>query len=312
MYCFREIATLMVTIVRIYWRYWYRIRPSVYLFAFPVLLLVFSVAGEDLPDISIIPIDQQVPAMEEGAPGPGKRVKVTLDSYRGTSVYHVLYLPTDWEVGRRYPVIVEYPGNGPYENKYGDTCSGKVDDCTLGYGISGGEGVIWVCMPFISEDHQQNQLQWWGDVQATVDYCKAVVSLVCEHYGGDPDAIFLAGFSRGAIACNFIGLHDDAIASLWKGFICHSHYDGVREWGYAGSDRAAAVARLHRLKGRPQFISHEGSVAQTQQYLAENCPNGKFTFKTIPFRNHTSSWVLRDIPDRAAVREWFKMMLEEK
>ena len=300
----------MVNIVSIYWRYRYRIRPSVYLLVFPVLILVLSVAGEDLPDINTIPIDLHVPAMEEGTPAPGKRVKVVLDEYRGTAVYHALYLPTDWEVGEKYPVIVEYPGNGPYQNKYGDTCSGKLEDCSLGYGISGGEGVIWVCLPFISKDHQHNQLQWWGDVQASVGYCKTVVSLICNQYGGDADAVFLTGFSRGSIACNFIGLHDDDIASLWKGFICHSHYDGVREWDYAGSDRAAAVERLHRLKSRPQFISHEGSVAQTQQYLAENCPNGNFTFQVLSYRNHTSSWVLRDIPERMALREWFQRILK--
>jgi len=275
--------------------------------------LLFSVVAEELPDISsTAPTDMIVPPVTGGKPAPGNRVKITLDSYQGTEVYHVLYLPTDWERGRMYPVIVEYPGNGPYQNKYGDTCSGKVDDCNLGYGISGGEGVIWVCLPFISEDHQHNQLQWWGDVQATVDYCKAVVSDICEQYGGDTEAVFLAGFSRGSIACNFIGLHDDNIASIWKGFICHSHYDGVREWNYAGSDRSAAVERLNRLKGRPQFISHEGSVTQTQHYLEENCPNGNFTFQMIPYRNHTSSWVLRDTPERIKVREWFDRTLKKK
>ena len=280
-----------------------------FLLIFLITFFFFSVVAEELPDINIVPQELHVPLLMEGNPEPGKRVKVTLDSYRGTEVYHVLYLPTNWEAGRRYPVIAEYSGNGPYQNKYGDTCSGKVDDCMLGYGVSGGKGVIWVCLPFISEDHQHNQLQWWGDVQATVDYCKAVVALVCNQYGGDVDAVFLAGFSRGAIACNYIGLHDDDIASLWKGFICHSHYDGVREWNYAGSKRAAAVERLHRLNGRPQFISHEGSVAQTQQYLEENCLNGNFTFQAPSYHNHTSSWVLRDIPERAVLRAWFKNVL---
>jgi hypothetical protein len=46
--------------------------------------------------------------------------------------------------------------------------------------------------------------------------------------------VFIAGFSRGAIACNFIGLRDDEIASLWCGFVVHSHYEGVRDW--PGSD----------------------------------------------------------------------------
>ena len=112
--------------------------------------LLFSVVAEELPDISTIPTDMIVPPVIEGKPAPGNRVKITLDSYQGTEVYHVLYLPTDWERGRRYPVIVEYPGNGPYQNKYGDTCSGKVDDCNLVWHQWRGE-VIWVCLPYISE-----------------------------------------------------------------------------------------------------------------------------------------------------------------
>jgi len=44
-------------------------------------------------------------------------------------------------------VIVEYAGNGNYANKYGDVSSGEVEGSKLGYGISGGTGFIWICMP---------------------------------------------------------------------------------------------------------------------------------------------------------------------
>ena len=86
-------------------------------------------------------------------------------------------------------------------------------------------------MPFVDKKNGRNATTWWGDVRATVGYCKATVLRTCEEFGGDPSNVFIAGFSRGAIACNYIGLHDDEIASLWRGFICHSHYDGVRKWG---------------------------------------------------------------------------------
>lgn len=106
-----------------------------------------------------------------------------------------------------------------------------MEDCNLGFGISGGKAVIWLCLPYISKDHKNNQRKWWGDVEATADYCKQAARKVCADYGGEPAHVFLAGFSRGAIACNFIGLHDHEIASLWRGFICHSHYHGVDQWG---------------------------------------------------------------------------------
>ena len=272
-------------------------------------LLFRAVCAADLPDIRAVEVDLAVPMMTTGAPAAGKRVRMTLPSYRDTEVYHALYLPADWEAGKRFPVIVEYAGNGSYSNRFGDVCDGKVESCKLGYGASGGKGFIWVCAPYISSDHLRNQLQWWGDIEATVGYCTGVVAEISTRFGGDSSAVFIAGFSRGSLACNYIGLHNDMVARLWRGFICHSHYDGVREWGYAGSDRISAAARLARLNGRPQFISHEGSVAETQAYLTNACPGGRFTFVPLPYRNHTDQWILRDISERAALRAWLRATL---
>jgi hypothetical protein len=264
-----------------------------------------AIDKDGLPDIRSVQQDLFTPLMTEGDPAPGRRVRQVIAAYRDTHVYHTLYLPTDWESARdHYPVLIEYAGNGPYSNVYGDTCTGRVEDCNLGYGLSAGLGMIWACLPYVSDDRKHNQLQWWGDVEATVGYCKAAVAGICRNYGGDPSAVLIAGFSRGAIACNFIGLHDDEIASVWKAFIAHSHYDGVRPWPYPGSDRRSAARRLARLQGRAQFISHEGSVQETQAYLQEVATRGAFAFQALPYRNHTDAWVLRDIPERQAVRDW--------
>lgn len=278
------------------------------------LAILFANTGihAQAPDISAIARDLITPRMTTGAPAPGKRVKQVSSEYKGTRVYHALYLPADWQQGKQYPVIVEYAGNGPYKNNFGDTCTGKVEDCSLGYGISGGTKCLWICLPYISQDHQRNQLSWWGDVEATVNYCKTVVPRICQKYGGDPSAVFLAGFSRGAIACNYIGLHDDQIADLWTGFIAHSHYDGVRQWNYPDSDRNAALKRLKRLQDKPQFISHEGSIDAVKQYLNEASPKGRFTFQVLPYRNHTDTWVLRNIPERKAIREWMQSVLAQE
>ena len=265
------------------------------------------------PDIRSIQPDLATPTMVVGEPTAGRRVKVTAQEYVGTNVFHALYLPTDWKPDgdRKYPVIVEYAGNGPYRGPHGDVCTGKVEDCNLGYGISAGRQVIWVCLPYISQDKQSNQLRWFGNVKATVEYCKTVVPQVCEEWNGDPDAIFIAGFSRGSIACNYIGLHDDEIAKLWRGFICHSHYDGVYKWDFPKSDRKSALKRLNRLDGRAQFISHEKSVDATKEYLAQVARHGNFTFQKLAFRNHTDLWTLRDVPERRAVRIWLDQILRK-
>ncbi|MCH2208893.1 MAG: hypothetical protein MK132_23940 [Lentisphaerales bacterium] len=274
-----------------------------------ILLMHLALASSGMDLIKVVP-DLTTPSMTTGAPAPGRRVKMVLPMYKGTELYHALYLPIDWEKGKKYPVIVEYSGN-KWRNS-----QGTVDECDLGYGISGGKSVIWICLPFVDKKNGKNAPAWWGDVQATVDYCKQTVKQVCAEYGGDSSRLFIAGFSRGAIACNYIGLHDDEIASLWCGFICHSHYDGVKKWGYKESDRASALIRLKRLGQRPQFISRERSITETitetKKYLEKALPDGNFKFHALPFPDHTDTWVLRDIPERRVIRKWFKQVLKEK
>lgn len=274
-----------------------------------------GVIHSEQPDLASVVPDLMVPACEPGGiPAAGKRVAQTTTGWIGTAVHHALHLPADWEPGADFPVLVEYPGNGNYRNKFGDVSTGRVEDGHLGYGIGGGKGFIWVVMPFVevAGAQKQNAALWWGDVHETKRYCTATVKEVCSRYGGDPGKVVLCGFSRGSIACNYIGLHDDAIAATWKAFICHSHYDGVNEkWPYPDAGRAAALGRLRRLGGRPQFISHEGSVETTESWLTLSGIKGNWTFEPIPFRNHSDQWVLRDLPARRKLRDWLRRVLAQ-
>ena len=263
------------------------------------------------PDIRSVPPDLVVPALSHQSPGPGRRVRRTLSAYAHTDVHHTLYLPVDWEPGRKYPVLVEYPGNGPYHSPYGDYSSGEVGGCNMGYGISGGRGFVWMALPFISPADKTNERSWWGDVNATLLYCKNAVVDACEHFGGDSASVIICGFSRGAIACNYIGLHNEEMADIWLAFIANSHYDGVRSWPWKGSDRLSAIERLKLLRGRASFVLQEVSTANIQEYLKRTCVKAPFTFKTILYRNHTSSWILRDIPARRALRAWVSKILTE-
>lgn len=259
------------------------------------------------PDLSSVPQDLITPETVGDQPAAGRRVRQTLPGYESTEVHHTLYLPVNWQPNHLYPVIVEYAGNGRYQSQYGDRSDGTVEGSNLGYGISGGSNYIWICMPFvqIKDSHKQNAIQWWGDVAESIAYCTNTVRYVCQHFGGDTNAVILAGFSRGAIACNYIGLHDDGIASLWRAFIPYSHYDGaLTNWPYSDADRAAARVRLVRLRGRPQFICQENSTEVTKKYLAGTRVVAPFTFVTVPFRNHSDTWTLRDNAARRAVRQW--------
>ena len=280
------------------------------------LLLFFAllVAGSraELPDISSVPADLVLPEATTGAPAPGKRVRHTLPSWSHTSVYHVLYLPTDWTPAQRYPVIVEWTGNR-YQSPTGDECSGSPEDAKLGYGLSGGAGCVWLSLPYVNGTGTRNITTWWGDApqyspEPTLAYARSAVRFVCDTFGGDPERIVLAGFSRGAIACNYLGLHDDETARLWSGFVCYSHYDGVRKWPFPESDPESASARLNRLKGRPQFICAEGSGADdTRNYLAGIAGKSAagMTFFSTGFKNHNDAWILRPSEARVRLREWF-------
>jgi hypothetical protein len=278
-------------------------------------------ASADPPDIRSVEADLQVPPLSSETAAAGKRFKEVHPAYAGTSVYHVVYLPTDWRPGGKFPVIVEYAGNGNYKNRFGDVSTGRVEDSKLGYGIGAGRGFIWVCLPYLNKAGTAKVIKWWGDppqydVQPTVDYCKRAVPWICEKYGGDPGRVILAGFSRGAIACNFIGLHDDEIAKLWCGFVAYSHYDGVVErWGYTGCDRASAIKRLTRLGDRPQFIAAEEgdgkhSIVAAKAYLDSTGVQGAFTFRGTGFRNHNDAWLLRPSPARVALRAWVQKAIE--
>jgi hypothetical protein len=272
--------------------------------------------AEHAPDISTVEPDLTVPGLSAGDPSPGCRVKQTLPGWPVPSVYHVLYLPTDWKPEKKYPVIVEYMGNGDYRNDYGDAPDGRPEESNLGFGISAGDDFIWLCLPFVDGARTGNVRTWWGtppeyDPMPTIAYARQAVPSICAQYGGDPARVVFAGFSRGAIAGNAIGLHDDEIAQLWRAFFLYSHYEGVREWPYPHSAGAAARARLRRLGTRPQFICHEndGGLERTRAYLQWAGVPGNFTFCETGFRNHNDAWVLRPSPARRSLREWIQRVI---
>lgn len=251
--------------------------------------------------------DLVTPTMTTVDPAPGRRVRQVAPEYVGTEVYHALYLPVDWKPEGKFSVIVEYTGNRFPPS--GST--GEVKDANLGYGLTGGKRFIWVSMPYIEKGGQQNALTWWGDKQATVDYCKTNVPRICEQFGGDPSSVFICGFSRGAIAASYIGLADDEIAALWKGLFTHDHFDGQTKWNYPNSDRDAALVRLARLKGRPVLASGESN-----DFLREHLELADLTFLRVPVAEifaipegkvihpHTDLWMHRESQYRRRAREW--------
>lgn len=259
---------------------------------------------------------------------PGQRVGVSTpaqsnlgDAKLPINLSYSLYLPTNWSRNRKWPILVEWTGNGLYRNDQGDLCTGLAHDAQLGVGLSGGYDAICLSLPFLNDDGSIGVRQWWGDSPKndpapTLKVLKHAIAETCEKYHGDPDRVILVGFSRGSIAVNAIGLSSDEAAGLWKAAVCFSHYDGVREWPFAKSDAASALTRLQRLGNRPQFIISESAVAgpaqveQTRAYLEKTGVKGNWTFAETGFINHDDRWALRPSPARQQIREWLKTQMQ--
>jgi hypothetical protein len=311
------------------------LRATKHLLSLCVFIGLTNWTDGSTPDVTNIAPDLITSPVVSGDPTPGKRVFQTLPGYENSTVRHALYLPTDWSKGETYPVIAEFTGNN------GTVAGGKA---AQGYGISGGEGYIWVTLPFVSEDGRKDMEWWWGDPDRTADYAKAAVESICAQWGGNPNAVILTGHSRGAIACNYIGLRNDAIAKLWLGMVPVSHYDN-RSWKQSKAEQALRVERLRSLGETPQYVCGETHFAEKhndkrllalvrergftdietatrelnlksildqegiRDFITQNHPNAKVTFDTFPWVNHYGDWILRDTPTRKRLRKWVSQLV---
>ena len=293
--------------------------PGNLLLLLVVILCVQNAAAAqpptEFPDIRSVSEDLRTPAAQHQPPAAGRRVflRATGDQPTGAQPSAILMLPENWSDDAVWPIFVELPGNGGYRDPRGDECSGKPEDCNLGYGLTAGRDWIWLCLPFLNDDGTKIAETWWGDPPkynsaSTLQFWKSQLDLVVSKYSGDPRCIVLAGFSRGAIAVNALGLRDPELSGRWTAFFPCSHYDGVRRWPFPDSDSTSARERLQRLNGRPQLISGEGNqVEETRKYLtASGGAASNVQFLPTGFRNHSDRWVLRPSTAREAARKWLQ------
>jgi len=309
-----------------------KIRITFALGFFAALLYVGSAAS---PDVTTFPRDLNVPEVTKGEPAPGKRVLQALPDYENSEVRHALYLPTNWVKGKSYSVIAEYTGNN------GTVAGGKA---CQGYGISGGKRFLWITLPFVSKDGKTDMDWWWGDPDRTADYAIAAIKSVCKRWGGNPKAVILTGYSRGAIACNYIGLRNDEISKMWLGMVPASHYDN-HTWKQGEAEFSRNVERLHRLGKTPQYVCGEHHLAEKHkdkkllamvqaknyasleavkrelkiqsilvqekihEFITINHPNANITFDTFPWVNHNGQWTLYDTPSRQKLRNWVNELI---
>ncbi|MBL9156513.1 MAG: hypothetical protein JNJ70_03520 [Verrucomicrobiales bacterium] len=243
----------------------------------------------------------EVPPVEDAAPAPGKRVRFRLPGEEGKAVYSILHLPEDWKAGGTYPVIAEYPGNiffipGCYS-------TGLPDQCVIGYGMTKGRGSICVGLPFIDPATGTIAEHGWGDPDATADHAVRMMEEVCAKFGGDRANLVLTGFSRGALACGYIGLRNDRIAALWKGFHACQHYDGD---GWNGATMEGALERAKRFRGRAVFQT-DNSPAAFQAVM--DAMKTEVTWANSRLGAHATAMFLDERDSTKQLREWYLRLL---
>ena len=238
-----------------------------------------------------------LPSVENSPPTPGKRVRYRLPGDEDTGIYSVLNLPEDWKQGGKYPILVEYPGNIFIVPSCYST--GLPDQCVIGYGITKGKGAICVGVPFVDRITGSIAEDGWGNPDDTKEYVIKMVDMICDYFGGDRDNVVLTGFSRGAIACGYIGLRDENIASRWKGFHACQHYDGD---GWRGATMTGALERAARFKGRGVFQT-DNSPKTFQPVM--NMMNTDVTWAQSGLGSHATAMFLDDRPSTQQLREWF-------
>jgi hypothetical protein len=231
-----------------------------------------------------------VPEVTDGLPSPGMRVKEKLPAYKNTEVYHVLYLPKDWRPGRSYPVIVEYSGNEWYGGCYS---TGRPEDTRMGYGMSKGDGYIWVSAPCVNSARNAVQETWW-DADATADYAVELVRWLCEQYGGDPASVFLGGFSRGGFACTQVGLRNERVADVWLAFHPCQGYE---------TSAQALQARMPLIRGRATFHTDNDNVGIRSMFEPFEYPV-EWAISGLGY--HSDVMFLDDRLSTLALRQWMQ------
>jgi hypothetical protein len=238
-----------------------------------------------------------VPAVEDSAPLPGKRVRYRMPAHETPGTYCVLNLPEDWQAGKTYPVIVEYPGNMFFTP--GCYSTGLPEQCVIGYGMTKGKGAICMGLPFVDRTVERPVESGWGNPDDTADYAIQMVSEVCDKFGGDLKNIVLTGFSRGAIACGYIGLRHERIAALWKGFHACQHYDGD---GWNGATLQGALERAERFRGKAVFQT-DNSHAKFQPVM--DVMQTHVTWAASGLGAHSTEMFLDHRQSTEQLRAWF-------
>lgn len=262
------------------------------------------VATGEAPEWKWPPGRLELPPIEDAAPTAGRRVRYRLAGDEESRIHSLLYLPQDWTAGGSFPLIVEYPGNIFFTP--GCYSTGLPDQCVIGYGMTKGKGALWLSLPFVDRAAGDIAENSWGNPDDTAEYAIRAVDEICTQFGGDRRNVVLTGFSRGALACGYIGLRSDRIAALWKGIHACQHYDGD---GWHGATMDGALERARRFRGRSVF-----QTDNSEKFFRPvmEAMSAEFTFVKSGLGSHATAMFLDDRPSTQQLQKWFSDLVSER
>ncbi len=235
----------------------------------------------------------QIPTMVEGTPAKGKVTKRNITGWNN-NVYYTIYLPSNYSAtGTKNPVIFDLPPN-EYE-----TYNGKPECEYLGYGLGYGSDFIVVVAPFLNADGSNLATTYWGagtlagDYTKTLEFWQAILTDIETNFNSDPDRVILTGFSRGAVACSYLGCSTYEWASKFCAFMPFSHHDGGSLTPFA------AYQRLMRMQPMKTAIMYGGVTdsGRANSLIGVGICNEleiDYTAFEIADSGHDIAWCLRE------------------
>jgi len=110
---------------------------------------------------------------------------------------------------------------------------------------------------------------------------------ILRDFGGDPRRVLLDGFSRGAIACGYLGLHDDETSALWTALFAYSHFDGHQDVALSASDRASALTASSASAAARLHLRRRHQTEETEKIPPPLLPK-PYDLPVHGFRNHNA------------------------
>ncbi|MEI8364783.1 MAG: hypothetical protein WCF65_00025 [Parachlamydiaceae bacterium] len=259
------------------------------------VMLCFSLASH--VDIGAL----AVPAVEEGLPEAGKRVRVYLSRYPGA--YYVLFLPYNFTGTSMLPLIFESPGNF-----FEESLCGLPEGACLGYGLTRGMDYIWVSVPFVDDNGLILEKYWGENPLSTVNFWLAVLADLNMKFRVDRGKVVLAGFSRGAVSTIYIGNYNSIISSKWSAYFAHAHFDGCCQTVLGNTNE-----RIKRIKDNKVLITVGGDdpAKQCSKEAYEKLIEKGYsaTYLEIPNLGHSPAWILEESEAADEARSWLKSLL---